>query len=183
MFKSNQNNSDWLLSFSSSPLISSPSSAPLCLRPWTSRGRSTTAASPARWARPWATPASAPAPLPALRSAPTRRTLQAPTTTVSSQVTHESDERYRPPLGQKWEWASASHAEIQLDLWPPCGGGSAETQIPPLRGEHNMKTLAIWSAGWTQAKQLNQRLYNCCPTRLSLKWVLYIIELQIIISS
>lgn len=64
----------------------SPNSAPLCLHPWMSKGRSTTAVSPARWALPSATPASAPVPPPALRSAPTRRTLQVPTTTVSSQV-------------------------------------------------------------------------------------------------
>lgn len=64
----------------------SPSSAPLCLRPWMFRGQSTTAATPVKWVRPWATPASAPAPPPALRSAQTRRTRPAPTTTVGSPV-------------------------------------------------------------------------------------------------
>ncbi len=74
----------WVIPFSL-PFSSSPSSVLLYLHPWTSRDQSTTAVSPARWARPWATRASAPARLPALRSAPTR-TLQARTTTVSSQV-------------------------------------------------------------------------------------------------
>lgn len=74
------------ISFPSFCLTSSRSSALLCLHPWMSRGRSTTAVNPVRWAHPWATPASAPARLPALPSALIKRTLQAPTTTVSSQV-------------------------------------------------------------------------------------------------
>lgn len=82
-----------MLFFASSCFASSPSNAPLCPHPWTFRGPSTTAVSPARWAHPWATPASAPALQPALPSAPTRKTLQAQMTTVSSQVRHGQDRR------------------------------------------------------------------------------------------
>lgn len=113
-------------------LESSPSSAPLCLHPWTSSGQWTTAVSPARWAHPWVTPASAQAPPPALHSAPTRRTLRAPTTTVSSQVIRKADGNVGGRLSpksicQKWaSWLysqlfrqkSTCHSRLVYSRWP-----------------------------------------------------------------